>query len=117
MSPEIYSRLFRALYNATYLPDIESEQAFELLSQTDFNGGLVQGISASMTVAHKFGEHTEVENGKTIDRELHDCGIVYYPNQPYFLCVMTRGQDFPTLEKIIGNISKSVFDYMSSNYP
>ena len=115
MSPVIYSRMFRALYNATYLPDAYSEQAFKLLSSTKFNQGLVSGISASTTVAHKFGEQTDVVNEVVTDRELHDCGIVYYPNHPYFLCVMTKGQDFPTLANIIGNISESVYDYVSSS--
>jgi beta-lactamase class A len=114
MSPELYSRMFRALYNATYLPDVESEQALELLMQTDFTQGLVAGVATSTPVAHKFGEKTNIVNGTVIDHELHDCGIVYYSNDPYFLCVMTKGQDFPTLENIISDISKSVFNYVSS---
>ena len=114
MSPEIYSRMFRTLYNATYLPDIYSEEAFKLLSLTDFNQGIVAGVSTSTTVAHKFGEQTNATNGTVTDRELHDCGIVYYPSHPYFLCVMTKGQDFPILSKIISDISKSVFNYISS---
>jgi len=113
MSPEIYSRMFRTLYNATYLPDVYSEEAFKLLSLTDFNQGIVAGVSTSTTVAHKFGEQTDTTNGLITDRELHDCGIVYYPNHPYFLCVMTKGQDFPILSKIISDISKSVFNYVS----
>lgn len=115
MSPELYSRMYRALYNATYLPDIESEQALELLMQTNFNQGLLQGIPATTTVAHKFGEQTNTADGAVIDHELHDCGIVYYRNDPYFLCIMTKGQDFQTLSKIIGDISKTVFDYVSSS--
>jgi len=114
MSPEIYSRMFRALYNATYLPDIYSEEAFKLLSLTSFNQGIVSGVSASTTVAHKFGEQTNIVNGVVTSKELHDCGIVYYPGHPYFLCIMTKGQDFPSLANIIGNISESVFDYVSA---
>ena len=115
MSPEIYSRMFRALYNATYLPDAYSEEAFKLLSTTSFNQGIVSGIAASTTVAHKFGEQTDVVNGAVTDRELHDCGIVYYLSHPYFLCIMTKGQDFPTLANVIGNISESVYDYVVSS--
>ncbi len=115
MSPQIYSRMFRALYNATYLPDIYSEEAFKLLSLTSFNQGLISGIAASTTVSHKFGEQTDVVNGIVTDKELHDCGIVYYPDHPYFLCVMTKGQDFSVLANIIGNISESVYDYVLSS--
>ena len=115
MSPEIYSRVFRSLYNATYLPDVYSEEAFKLLTLTSFNQGLVSGVSTSTVVAHKFGEQTNTTaSGAVVDRELHDCGIVYYPDHPYFLCVMTKGQDFPTLANVIGNISESVFDYVTS---
>jgi len=28
--------------------------------------------------------------------QLHDCGIVYYPETPYLLCVMTKGWNFET---------------------
>lgn len=114
MSPVIYSRMFRTLYNATYLPDVYSEEALKLLSATAFDQGLVSGISASTTVAHKFGEQTDVVGGAVTDRELHDCGIVYYPDHPYFLCIMTKGQDFSSLANIIGNISESVYDYVST---
>jgi hypothetical protein len=100
------------------LPDLTSEQALGLLTTTDFTQGLVAGVSATTTVAHKFGEQTDTDtNGQVIDRELHDCGIVYYPNNPYFLCVMTKGQDFSTLAKIISGISNSVFNYVSSQNP
>ena len=118
ISPIDYSRIFRTLYNATYLPDITSEQTLQLLTTTDFNQGLLLGVTPTTVVAHKFGEQTNTAaNGTVTDRELHDCGIVYYPNHPYFLCVMTKGQNFPALSKIIGNISKSVFDYVSTKYP
>ncbi len=57
MSPEMYSRMFRALYNATYLPDVESEQAIELLMETNFNQGLRRRCFPQDTlVTHKFGE-------------------------------------------------------------
>ncbi len=115
MSPEMYSRMFRALYNATYLPDVESEQAIELLMRTDFNQGLVAGVPAGTPVAHKFGEQTNTADGAVVDHELHDCGIIYYSNSPYFLCVMTKGQNFPTLANIIAKISTTVFGYISSN--
>ncbi len=110
MSPEIYSRVFRVLYNSSYLVPDFSEQALELLSKTSFTQGIVSGVPASTTVAHKFGEKTIVSGfpTKTI-RELHDCGIVYYPNAPYLVCIMTRGDDFTKLQNIISTISKSTW--------
>lgn len=113
MSARSYSVILRALYNSTYLPWNISEQTLLLLSLTHFDKGIVAGIPEGIAVAHKFGEHTYLyTDGSIQSRELHDCGIVYYPNKPYLLCVMTRGSDFPALEKVISGISETVYDYM-----
>ncbi|MDB5194448.1 MAG: hypothetical protein JWN50_462 [Parcubacteria group bacterium] len=109
MSAEMYSRIFRTLYSSTYLSREYSEQALELLSYTSFDQGLVQGTGTTQ-VSHKFGEHTVLNsNGTPAYRELHDCGIVYVPGHPYFLCVMTKGQNFAELQKVIGDISTLVY--------
>jgi beta-lactamase class A len=112
VSPQQYSHLFRTLYNASYLNQADSEEALELLSRTTFTQGLVAGVPSGTTVAHKFGERT-LGSGTSAVHELHDCGIVYYPNHPYFLCVMTRGSDFPTLEGIIKDISSITWAQVS----
>lgn len=111
LSPKQYSRLFRALYNGAYLPNSFSEEALQLLSNTTFDKGLAKGVPAPTTVAHKFGEHTvyDTSTGAVIERQLHDCGIVYKPNDPYFLCVMTRGKDFRNLQGVISGISDLVY--------
>jgi beta-lactamase class A len=111
MSPHQYSVVFRVLYNASYLPDALSSQALQLLTKTTFNKGLVAGVPEGTVVAHKFGEHTTEEtNGTIVSHELHDCGIIYRPGSPYLLCVMTKGEDFTKLEKVISDISKLVYD-------
>lgn len=116
MSPKIYSRIFRILYSSTYLPRTTSEQALQLLSYTNFKNGLVAGVPENTVVSHKFGEHTVIDQkGNAISRELHDCGIIYYPKKPYFLCVMTKGSDFSKLETIISDISKITYNYLNSN--
>jgi beta-lactamase class A len=109
MSPRLYSRFFRILYNSTYLPREYSEQALKLLSLTTFTKGLVAGVPEGVKVAHKFGEHTSLVNNVVTERELHDCGIIYSAQDPYFLCVMTRGKDFGNLEKVISGISGLVY--------
>lgn len=105
MSPKDYSVIFRTLYSSTYLSHISSEKALDLLTKTNFNSGIVAGVPKDTVVAHKFGEYTEGYPDNSSERELHDCGIVYYPNDPYFLCVMTKGKDFKKLESIIAEIS------------
>jgi beta-lactamase class A len=113
MSPLYYSRLFRLLYNSTYLPRTYSDQALELLTYTQFNEGITKYLPKNIEVAHKFGEQTFTEDGKVKSRELHDCGIVYYPGNTYLICIMTEGDDFAKLEKVIANISKIAFEYQS----
>lgn len=115
MSPRSYSSLFRTLYNSTYLSRDNSEKALKLLSRTKFDSGITSAIPKDIVVSHKFGEHTnELENGEIVKRELHDCGIVYYPRNPYLICVMTSGDNFDNLEKAISKISSIVYEYQSN---
>lgn len=116
MSPRSYSALFRILYSATYLSRDDSERVLKLLSTTDFDKGIVAGIPNGIPIAHKFGEHTyELTGGEVANRELHDCGIVYYPQHPYLICIMTEGYDFSRLEQVISSLSKAVYDYVDKN--
>lgn len=109
ISPKMYSSIFRTLYSSTYLSRALSENALLLLANTEFKLGLVAGVPKDVVVAHKFGEHTTLKNGIYESRQLHDCGIIYYPHNPYFLCVMTKGHDFNRLALVISNISRDVY--------
>jgi len=85
-----------------------------LLTHTNFTSGLTAGIPKNIVVAHKFGEATDDDvSGSIISRELHDCGIIYYPGKPYLLCVMTKGTDFSKLEGVISGISEIAYDFVS----
>jgi len=106
-----FATFFRTLYNATYLNREMSQKALELLTQANFNDGLVAGVPQNTAVAHKFGERTVHLNstGEILLRELHDCGIIYNSNHPYVLCIMTKGKDFENLKKVINGISKIIY--------
>jgi len=101
MSVKGYAGLFRILYNASYIKKELSEKALEILSKAEFNYGLVAGVPKGISVAHKFGERTLEQNIS----QLHDCGIIYRKNNPYLLCIMTRGSNLNNLEKVISKIS------------
>lgn len=108
-----YASFFRILYNASYLSRGMSEKALGYLTEVEFKDGLVAGVPSDVTVTHKFGERRTIEhhgNGDIDMKQLHDCGIIYYPNRPYLLCVMTRGQDFKALADSIRDISHIVFE-------
>lgn len=105
-----YSRLFRTLYNGTYLSKADSEKALELLSRTSYTAGLVHGVPSGIVVAHKFGTKSTTSLQSPTGNELHDCGIIYRQESPYFLCVMTKGADFKKLEVVISDISRLVWE-------
>lgn len=102
-----YSRIFRTIYNASYLSADQSEKALELLSRTNFTQGIVAEVPEGTGVSHKFGVNV-IDEDSIVKRELHDCGVVYYPENPYFLCVMTRGTDYGQLEGVIRDASALV---------
>lgn len=113
MSPKTYALYLRLLYNATYLDRDASEHALDLLSQTQFNDGLVKGLPEKTVISHKFGERKNQDSSGKVESQLHDCGIIYYPNNPYLLCVMTKGQSQDDLAQIIANISNRVYSSFS----
>jgi beta-lactamase class A len=106
MIPREYASFFRILFNASYLSREYSEAALSLLSQTTFIQGIVAGVPSDITVSHKFGERFL---NTTSEKQLHDCGIVNYPQRPYLLCVMMRGDDFEKLADAIRGISRITY--------
>jgi beta-lactamase class A len=99
-----YASLFRILYNSSYLNIEMSDKALEVLTRSEFKDGLYVGVPNNVKIAHKFGEQ---KNGD--EQQLHDCGVVYYPPNPYVLCVMTRGTNIPDLERVVQTVSKEVY--------
>jgi len=113
MSVRSYASLFRVLYNASYLSKENSEKALSFLANSAFSNGLRSGVPENIEIAHKFGQRDIV--GEDL-KQLHDCGIIYHPNKPYLLCIMTRGYDYDVLSGIIGEISKKTYDTYSRVY-
>ncbi len=110
LSVKDYASFFRILFNASYLSDENSELALEILTQSMYKDGLRAGVPPPVAVAHKFGERRYLLTSET---QLHDCGIVYLPENPYLLCVMTKGTDFNLLTPVIAEISRIVYSNVS----
>ncbi len=113
------SYFFRVLYNSTYLTNELSEKLLRLLSQADYKNGIVAGIPNGVVSSHKFGLETIFDGQNSVKgRELHDCGIVYHPQNPYLLCIMTKSSssNVSTLENIIKNISSITYKEVDSYY-
>lgn len=119
ISAKSFSYFFRILYNSTYLSREMSEKALKYLSYADFPEGIVGGVPSGVKTAQKFGERSFMAPDGTVpQRELHDCGIVYYPDHPYLLCVMTmtKGGDFDRLSKAIRDISAMLYVDVNREY-
>jgi beta-lactamase class A len=105
-----YANIFRVLYNASYLTLRGSNELLDILSQADFPGGIAR-VPAGVRVAHKFGEATiQDADGTVLRRVLNHCGIVYKPDEPYIICVMTEGQDFGEQQRVIERIADLVYE-------
>jgi len=111
-----YATFFRILFNSSYLNKENSEWALELLSTTVFNDGIKEVLPKNIQVAHKFGERWIIWPDGTEQKQLHDCGIIYYPQHPYILCLMTRWYDWDKLKWILQDISKIVYDQIENSY-
>ncbi len=104
----------RVLYNASYLSKAMSERALGLLTRIEFRQGLVEGVPSDIPVAHKFGER--VWDNISPGKELHDCGIIYYPAHPYLLCIMTKGDSFEYLDDGIKEMSQAVYEEVDRSW-
>ncbi|MBN2567737.1 serine hydrolase [Candidatus Woesearchaeota archaeon] len=104
-SAKEYSNVFRSLYYSSYLKRSSSQLFLSLLSDTNFNDGIAAGVPQDVTVAHKIGFWI-------IGSEHHDCGIVYHPNRPYILCVMTKGLTEREANLMIGEVSRKAWEFM-----
>ncbi len=116
ISVKRYASMFRVLFNASYLSVEKSEKALEMLSASTFDAGIVAGVPEGIIVANKFGERGFYSADPNVPpmMQLHDCGIVYYPDNPYLICVMTRGNSFEALEPVIQNISRMIYEEVDS---
>ena len=104
-----YSLFMKELYNGSYLTKANSEACLSLLNKCNFNSGLMKGLPANCIVAHKFGE-----GGLDNAPNFSESGIIYCGNTPYLVTIMTKGKDMKMLPLVVSDISKKVYEKMSS---
>lgn len=105
VSAKEYSRLFRALYNSSFLKRSGSQQLLEWLTQTKFVGQLNAGLPKGTKFAHKIGEDD-------VEKNYLDSGIVYLTNRPYLISVMIKQHDQQKAEAIMKQISQAAYEYI-----
>lgn len=105
MTVKRYASVYRVLYNASYLSKDMSQRALDMLSRSASPQGIRDGVPQDVQVAHKFGLRTPTDAAI----QLHDCGIVYYPQNHYILCIMTKGSNVEALSAAIRDISAMTY--------
>lgn len=106
LGAQSYTSVLKCLYFSCYLNLNDSQETLNYLTQSPFSDRLTAQLPAGVKVAHKIGT-----NGESIES---DCGIFYVENRNYSLCVMLRQSD-PDASKHIADISKMVYDYVTSS--
>lgn len=87
---------------ASYQPLIDD------LCNTEYSWGVPSGIPGDIKVAHKIGLYPELGT-------YNDIAIVF-SSEDYVLCVMTESGSEENAKKIIGEVSRMVYEYVESNY-
>ena len=110
MTPRAYSTLFRLLYQTSVFSRRTSEFGLDILRDADFERGLRAGIPADVPIASKYGIHFDPRK-LSAGQQLHECGIVYPPEHPFVLCVMTRSllRGPPQLAEIIAEVARRAY--------
>jgi beta-lactamase class A len=106
VTPRQFSRIFKALYYSTYLSPEYSEMILTFLTETRVEKLISAGVPWEIQVAHKHGERFDL---------VHDCGIVYHPINPYFLCIMTSNIDLFLAQDIVKDFSNEVYKFIDEN--
>jgi len=107
VSSRYYTRLFKSLYFSTFLSPALSEKALDLATDTEENNLILKGVPPEVQVSHKFGVYYN---------ELHDCGIVYHPKNPYFICIMTGDiKNITKNEELIVKVSEDTYNFVDNS--
>lgn len=100
-----YSSIIKALYFSSVLPKEDSQTILDLMTKTKFMEKIPSALPKDIPVAHKVG---------ILGTALYsDCGIVYVPQRPYLLCVVSATDEKEATMRI-RTVSKMIYDFVSA---
>ncbi len=105
ISSRAYASILKCLYFSCFLTPENSQTILDSLTSSADSSRLRAGVPNTVKVAHKIGSF----NAETQS----DCGIVYIPDRRYLLCIMLD-EDTTTASRHIKELSKMVYDYVST---
>ena len=104
-------RLLSDIYNGTLVNETASSDMLNLLKQQTRKNKIPSGLPSGTESANKTGELADTSLG-TVE---NDIAIVFDQNHPYVLCVLSNNiASSGNAQKTIINISKTVYDFMTS---
>jgi len=107
ISAKRYSAIFRMLYTSSYLSPESSQKLLTLMTESAFRDFVEGGLPTETLFSHKIGI--------AIDKDVYvDSGIVYAGTRPYVLTVMVKTKDEEYAQRIMRDISKTVYAYINN---
>jgi hypothetical protein len=100
-----YSMFIKAIYNSTFNSPEYSQYASEMMENSSFKEGFAKGFPQGTKMWHKFGEW----RADGLPSELHQSGVVVIGKEPYILTIMTRGEGFDNLTKVLAMLSNRIY--------
>lgn len=111
LTPSEFARLFRVLYNATFLNRNYSELAMQLLTKSAYKDGLLKYVPKETICAHKFGERFTDSSLK----QFHETGIVYAGDRSFVVVIMTEGQKLDLLPEVVASLGSICYAFSNEN--
>lgn len=109
ISPRNYTSILKSLFFSAYVSYKNSNEILTTMTLPHTENWLRSGVRSGIPVADKIGLYN------TEPEQLHvysDCGIIFYPERTYSLCVMVNSADSQKSIAHIQHISKLVFDFI-----
>ncbi|OGM29040.1 hypothetical protein A3D84_04730 [Candidatus Woesebacteria bacterium RIFCSPHIGHO2_02_FULL_42_20] len=110
VTPRNYSSILRSLFFSAYLTYEHSNELLTLMTQSTFTEGITGPLGEGVKAAHKFGIRKSFSDDQDV---FSDCGIVYLPQRPYILCVMVKSEEEDTASRLMQEISRMVYEYLT----
>jgi len=94
--------LLENLLSGKLLSSEYTGEAINILKRQQYNEKIPLYLPENLEIAHKTGELQGVR---------HDAGIIYFPGNPYLLCILTKEvKDVICSDGIIAKISKIIYE-------
>lgn len=93
------------LYNGELASAESTEEMIDLLKKQKLNHKIPKYLPKNVEIAHKTGELYGYE---------HDAGIVYLPENPYIIVILSESKSPTGAEERLAALSRDVYEYFSS---